>query len=139
MTYQDLLHIYAVSRANYIPQLFSLRLPNPDVVYELLRKAQTVYLIYDGSFEAIVGDCPVPRHTARAISEDEVEGETLAPLSEIVLSPDDIVSIFHTSGSTSGSPKLVPASLRWINSVVEKSEKVTKPRNPARQDVTVWL
>ena len=40
MSYVDILYIYAIARAGYIPQLFSLRLPNPDVVYELLEKAK---------------------------------------------------------------------------------------------------
>jgi hypothetical protein len=35
-TYTDVLHI---SRAGYIPQMFSLKFPNPTVFHELLRRA----------------------------------------------------------------------------------------------------
>ena len=138
MTYRDVLHIYGVSRANYVPQLFSLRLPNPDVVYELLNRAKAVYLIFDESFETIVSDSPVPRHAALEVKPEDVEGETLQPLENARLGPDSCIMIFHTSGSTSGSPKLVPCSLRWVNSMVSKSAKIAVPRRPRRQDVTVW-
>lgn len=139
MSYHDVLHIYGVTRANYVPQLFSLRLPNPDVVYELLHRAKAVFLIYDQSFDAIVSDSPVPRHAAVDVQPEDVEGETLPSLAESGLQPDSCIVIFHTSGSTSGSPKLVPCSLRWVNSMVDKSAKVAKPKNTARQDVSVWM
>jgi long-subunit acyl-CoA synthetase (AMP-forming) len=51
----------------------------------------------------------------------------------------DLTFIFHTSGSTSGSPKLVPLSYRWLNSAVEKSHHISMPENPRHQDVTVWM
>lgn len=139
MSYRDVLHIYGVTRANYVPQLFSLRLPNPDVVYELLHRANAVFLIYDQSFDAIVSDSPVPRHAAIEVQPEDVEGETLPSLAESGLQPDSCIVIFHTSGSTSGSPKLVPCSLRWVNSMVAKSAKVAIPKNTARQDVSVWM
>ncbi|KAH9082129.1 acetyl-CoA synthetase-like protein [Lactarius deliciosus] len=112
MTYIDVLHIYGLSRAGYIPQLFSIRLPNPDVVCELLIKANARALLVDPSFERL-----------------------------LKRSPDDIVFIFHTSGSTSGIPKLVPCSLSWLDSAVTKSYQISKPsgRNERNQDVTVWM
>ena len=137
-TYLDVLHVYGMARAGYVPQLFSLRLPNPDVVYELLNRAKAVYLIFDESFETIVSDSPVPRHAALEVKPEDVEGETLQPLENARLGPDSCIMIFHTSGSTSGSPKLVPCSLRWVNSMVSKSAKIAVPRRPRRQDVTVW-
>ncbi|KAJ3539555.1 hypothetical protein NM688_g6346 [Phlebia brevispora] len=139
LNYQDVLHIYGLARAGFIPQLFSLRLPNPDVIYELLRRADASALIYDSSFRNVVTDCPLPRHSAEEVSESDVEGVELAPLSEAALKPEDIVMIFHTSGSTSGSPKLVPCSLRWLDSIIAKAEKVSRPKDPQRQDVTVWM
>ena len=134
-----MLHIYGLARAGYVPQLFSLRLPNPDVIYELLRKANASALIYDPSFRNIITECPVPHHTAGSVSEIDVDGLELPPLSEAALKPEDIVMIFHTSGSTSGSPKLVPCSLRWLDSIIAKAEKVSRPKDPARQDVSVWM
>src|ERR1700721_2245223 len=57
LTYTDVLHIYGVSRAGYVPQLFSLGLPNPAVIFELLQLADAQALIFDPSFESAVPDC----------------------------------------------------------------------------------
>ncbi|KAF7796058.1 hypothetical protein EIP86_007229 [Pleurotus ostreatoroseus] len=139
LCYEDVLHIYGLARAGYVPQLFSLRLPNPDVIYELLRKANASALIYDLSFRNIITECPVPHHSAGNVSETDVDGLELPLLSEASLEPEDVIMIFHTSGSTSGSPKLVPCSLRWLDSIIAKAEKVSRPKDPARQDVSVWM
>lgn len=139
LSYSDVLHIYGIARASYIPQLFSLKLPNPDVIYELIQKGNASALIYEPSFRNIVTNCLVPSHPAEEVSECDVEGMDLPPLREAALQPEDIVMIFHTSGSTSGSPKLVPCSLRWLDSIIAKAEIVAKPKDPERQDVSVWM
>ncbi|KAH9476811.1 hypothetical protein JR316_0010726 [Psilocybe cubensis] len=136
-TYIDVLHIYGISRAGYIPQLFSLRLPNPSVIYELLHKASAKALIYDPSFESILIDCPVPAH--RILSSERIESVEESLPSILNIHEDDIAFYFHTSGSTSGSPKLVPMSFRWLNSVAVKSHHISMPQNQERQDVTVAM
>ncbi|KAF9480646.1 acetyl-CoA synthetase-like protein [Pholiota conissans] len=133
-SYFDVLHIYGLSRAGYIPQLFSLRLPNPDVIYELLRKSNARAMIYDPSFETVLKDCPLPIHLAFQSERIESVEESLPSIWDSKSS--DIAFYFHTSGSTSGSPKLVPMSFGWLNSVVMKSHHISMPQNPGRQDVT---
>jgi len=133
----DLLHIYGISRAGYVPQLFSLRLPNPEVVFELLHRAQAKALVYDASYQSVLSACPVPSHAAISVAESDVTGESL-PMMPII-SSEDTAFIFHTSGSTSGSPKLVPCSYRWLESAITKSYQIMKPRDPHRQDVTTWM
>ncbi len=137
LTYVDILHIYGISRAGYIPQLFSIRLPNPTVIYELLRKAGASALIYDSSFEPVLIDCPVPTHRALTSSRVVDAPESLPGIWDF--REEDIAFIFHTSGSTSGSPKLVPMSYRWLNSVVVKSHHISLPHDSKRQDVTVYM
>lgn len=138
-TYTDVLHIYGISRAGYIPQLFSLKLSNPTIVHELLHQAGAQALIYDASFESILNDFPLPIYRA-LISERLETISTPVSLPDISESQeDDIAFIFHTSGSTSGSPKLVPMTYRWLSSVVTKSHHISKPRDPHRQDVTVSM
>jgi len=131
------LHIYGISRAGYIPQLFSLRLPNPGVIYELMRKAGASALIYDATFEYMLGNCQVPKHCALQSNHVEDVSELLPSIWDF--RQEDIVFIFHTSGSTSGSPKLVPMNYRWLNSVVIKSNYISMPQSPDRQDVTVCM
>jgi hypothetical protein len=138
MTYNDVLHIYGMSRAGYIPQLFSLRLPNPAVIFELLLKANAKALVYDASFASILLNSPVPTHLALNI--DKVDG-LAEPLPEMptVEHNDQTVFVLHTSGSTSGSPKLVPCSATWLDAIVDKAYQVGRPRDKARQDVCVWM
>lgn len=140
MDYSDVVNIYGMSRAGFVPQLFSLRLPNPTVVYELLERAHAKAIVYDPSFESIVVDPPVPKE--RAASIEGLESCAHAPLPPFPTpKPDDLIFIFHTSGSTSGSPKLVPCEARWVDSAVFKSREASTPvsKNPPKQDVSTWM
>ncbi len=136
MTYVDVLHIYSMVRAGYVPQLFTLRMPNPDIIFELLEMSNGKALIYDSSFTSSVMGGPVPTYVARP-AEDSPE-VLLPPISE-GKNGDEILMIFHTSGSTSGRPKLVPCSYEWWDMCLRKGKQCTVPHNPARQDVTVWM
>lgn len=134
----DLCHIYGLRRAGYTPQLVSLRLPNPDVVYELLKRANAKALIHDASFSTSVAYCPIPTLTA-ADARGRILNDVLLPNLAEEVDEHDTAMIFHTSGSTSGSPKLVPCSYRWLDSMVAKATWVSKPRSTTQQDVTVWM
>ncbi|OSX67394.1 hypothetical protein POSPLADRAFT_1127795 [Postia placenta MAD-698-R-SB12] len=138
MTYADVLHIYGVARAGYIPQLFSLRLPNPDVVYELLHRAGGQAMIYDSSFASVVRDCPVPAIVTVDLGAAAVDNVPLPPIPE-PLSEEDTAMIFHTSGSTSGSPKLVHCSYKWLDAIVAKGDLISRPFHEDRKDVIVWM
>lgn len=138
MTYRDAVHIYSVARAGYIPQLFSLRLPNPDVIFELLAKGNAKALIADASFEPILVNAPLSVHIASDVCVEDVLSVSLPPLVEAT-NGDDVVMVFHTSGSTSGSPKLVPCSFKWLDAMIAKAYHVGKPRNNLEQDCTVWM
>lgn len=138
MTYVDVLHIYAIARAGYIPQLFSLRLPNPDVIFELLLKSNGKALIYDSSFDSIPSGGPVAVHVAQDVRETRLPNVSLPPSSPQV-DGDDTLMIFHTSGSTSGRPKLIPCSYSWWDMCLTKGAESTRPITLGRQDVTVWM
>ena len=118
--------------------MFSLRLPNPEVVYELLRKANAQALIFDSCFESVLAGCSIPAYPALKSRNIESVDESLEEIGPIQ-NENEPAFIFHTSGSTSGSPKLVPCSYRWLNTVVQKSNWISRPRNPDRQDVTVFM
>lgn len=137
MTYVDVLHIYGIARAGYIPQLFSLRLPNPDVVDELLRKADAKALIYDLSYVSAASTFSVPVHPAAFAERPDAEDTVL--YNDFVPEGSDIAMIFHTSGSTSGSPKLVRCTYKWLDAIVSKAYHTSIPRDHERQDVTVWM
>lgn len=138
-TYLDLLHIYGISRAGYIPQLFSIRLPNPAVIFELISKTNAAALIYHDSFGLNISNCLVPHFSLSSLphSLSSKELGTLPPLQSP--GPNSVMFIFHTSGSTSGTPKLVPCTGKWIDFMVKKSTVVATPRAASGRDVTVWM
>lgn len=138
LTYQDSVHIYAVARAGYIPQLFSLRLPNPEVIYELLAKGNAKAMIADPAYESILKDAPLPVRFARDVDPKDVS-ELILPPVHAPLNGDETIMVFHTSGSTSGSPKLVPCSYKWLDAMISKAYHVGQPRSSYIQDVTVWM
>lgn len=139
-TYDDLVHIYGVSRAGYVPQLFTINLPNPKVILELLHKADARALIHDTRYESVLGGFALPVYPASGVSDlgHEDAGLVLKD-SHVNVDMEETVFYFHTSGSTSGSPKVVPYSYRWLESAIHKSDLLTRPARGQRQEVTTWL
>lgn len=138
MTYVDVLHIYSIIRAGYIPQLFSLRLPNPDVIFELLAKSNGTALIFDSSFGDVEPQGSTRTFVAVDARAERVPKVALPPIRE-GRNADETLTIFHTSGSTSGRPKLIPCSYAWWDFNMAKAQAATVPHNPARKDVTSWM
>lgn len=136
--YTDILHIYGLTKAGYIPQLFPGRLPNSAIIFELLGMAGAKALIHNAYFGPITA-CPVPTFVAQALQPKDVESIPRFPPLNRRPSEEDIVIIYHTSGSTGRLPKLVRCSYRWLENMIAKSATITRPKDPNRQDVTVWM
>lgn len=131
------MNIYGVSRAGFIPQLFSLRLPNAEVISELLTKTGARALIYEDLFESALRTWPIPIY--RAASIELAIGRSRLDLPPLPAAQNhEIAFYFHTSGSTSGSPKLVPCSYKWLDMTIHKSHQICAPREQGRLDVAVW-
>ena len=124
-----------MSRAGYVLQMSTSRLPNPTVIFELLRRAGARALICEQSFGFDLSGCPVQTYPAIQVTERDVAGVTLPPL-RTDYSASDLVFILHTSGSTGGSPKLVPCNRGWLDNIVMKSKQLAKVRSARGQDVT---
>ena len=127
-----------MSRAGYIPQIVSSCISNHLVTFELLQKTGARALVCEPSFRADLSECPVPNYSVKQVREQGVTDVALPPL-RIDHSASDLVFIFHTSGSTTGSPKLVPCNRRWIDSIVAKSKQLAQVRSTQGQDVTVAM
>lgn len=138
MDYQDVLHIYGISRAGYVPQLLSLRLPNPVIIHQLLREANARALIYASEFTALTTSFSLPVHPAVCKSNMGTPSAALPPLPSSTES-NDLAVIFHTDGSISGRPNLVPCNQQWLHSLVVKARLITAPQDPQRQDVAVSI
>ena len=83
LTYLDIVHIYAVARAGYIPQLFSLKLPNPDIIYEILKKANAKALIFEPTYTPDLSNCHVPIHAATDVRGLDLSGSTVPPMPDL--------------------------------------------------------
>ncbi|KAF5686192.1 acetyl synthetase [Fusarium denticulatum] len=130
ITYLDLLHIWGISRAGCVPQLISAHLTSNTVVSELLSESKAKGLIHDAAIAVSVGEdvftFPAVDFLGLAVEE--------SPLAEIIspTSGEEIVFILHSSGSTSGKPKLVPATTRWLDCNIRKAQHFTF-RDPAAE------
>ncbi|KIJ28867.1 hypothetical protein M422DRAFT_76814 [Sphaerobolus stellatus SS14] len=139
-SYTDVVQIYGVSRAGYVPQLFSLQLPNPDAIFELLAKGDAKALICDRSSIGVVQDAPIPVYsTTDPLDIGARMADIPLPAIEIHGHADNVMMIFHTSGSTSGSPKVIPYLQRWIIGAIKKAEIVCRPKRTVCSDVTTWI
>jgi len=127
-----------MSRAGYIPQMFSLCLSNPIAIFELLQKTGARALVCEPSVYVDLSGCPVLNYPAIQVRDQDVPDVALPPL-RTDCSASDLVFIFHTSGSTGGSPKLVPCNRLWIDSIVAKSKQLAQVRSTRGQDVTVAM
>ena len=109
----DLVHLYGLARAGYVPELFSLKfsLPGQAVVCDLLQECDGKALVYDAHFHDIVNEINLPKFPLVDITALPDASDALQPLPDA--SAEDPAIIFHTSGTTGGRPKPVPQSHKW--------------------------
>ncbi|KAL5584095.1 hypothetical protein FOVSG1_015446 [Fusarium oxysporum f. sp. vasinfectum] len=135
-TYLDLLHIWGISRAGYVPQLISAHLTSNTVVGELLNEAKAKGVIHDPAITPSVGE-KVPAFPAIDFLDLNIEQYPLAEVSSPT-SGEEIVFILHSSGSTSGKPKLVPETARWLDCNIRKAQHFTfRPPGAEAQETIV--
>ncbi|KAI5794970.1 acetyl-CoA synthetase-like protein [Pyronema domesticum] len=143
--YSNYVHIFGISMAGYIPQLFSLRLPNPKIIRLLLQKSGAKAVIMDKSFEGVLDGHIAPTiseleeyilHQADSSPEDFCSSQSTSSDSHHSSSPSDSCPItpqiaqgiiYHTSGSTSGIPKIIPSSTSKLRGMVQKSHFSVTP------------
>lgn len=117
--YEDLVNILGVSAAGFVPQLFSNRYDNLDVLFELLATSGAKALVIEPDL-FLESDYPVPY--LLALSEKQVSIYSCAGLrlGEIPsCAATDCGYIVHSSGTTKGKPRPIPLTHRWIKTFVE--------------------
>ncbi|KAL0567832.1 hypothetical protein V5O48_014165 [Marasmius crinis-equi] len=119
------MHIYSISRAGYIPHSFG-RIAGAAVVKELPEQSDTKALIYSKAYKEIVQGIDSVRLYEAATSIPE-SNTTLPRLHEV--GENEIALIVHTSGSTSGKPKLVHGSYKWLDGVIKKMGGSSYPQD----------
>jgi non-ribosomal peptide synthetase component E (peptide arylation enzyme) len=113
----------------YIPQLFSPVFPNSDVVYELMSKSGAKVMIYDEIFAEKVQKFGLPTflvYDMNSLNTDAtVQSDGLCALTTTKALGTDTAVIVHSSGTTSGMPKLIPVTHNWLTSfIIHKWEDV---------------
>ncbi|KAL0573602.1 hypothetical protein V5O48_008361 [Marasmius crinis-equi] len=127
----DVLHLYGISRAGFIPQPFSLLPDAVEVVNELLKMSGARVLVYEeGYFDsakllptmnsALKVDPVVDPATIEVLSYSDVHLDPIPDTED----PDEIGWIFHSTSSTSGVPKLVPMTWNFVDTLVLKASVI---------------
>ncbi|KAJ7983251.1 acetyl-CoA synthetase-like protein [Mycena polygramma] len=109
--YSDLVHIYGLARAGFIPEVLNGHM-TMTIVGDLLAKTRGKVLIFEPSFASLVFDIGVPRVAIPDLADLPSAYSPLPPLPDV--NSDDIALIFHTSGTVSGVPKPIPETHRWL-------------------------
>ncbi|THU91379.1 acetyl-CoA synthetase-like protein [Dendrothele bispora CBS 962.96] len=123
--YIDVLHIYGVMRAGYIPQPLTI-VPTATFIISLLRGSCSKAIIHAPSFEAkaleLSARLNIPNYPALLSIPDRSQavGNRLPDLPTHVRA-DDTAIYFHTSGSTSGMPKIIPGNHLWIHGMIKRA------------------
>ncbi|KAK7043974.1 hypothetical protein VNI00_008142 [Paramarasmius palmivorus] len=145
LSYTDVLHIYGLGMAGYVVQCFSLFPSAIDVVASLLKRSTAKAFIYEeGHFNASalgttdVSDTLKVYQSVNRIPEDFVapEGYSFPAQNN---RPEDIAIMFHSTGSTSGTPKFIPTSFKTLDAWVSKAAFTCAPADPKRRDVNSWI
>ncbi|RGP73120.1 4-hydroxybenzoate benzoate ligase [Fusarium longipes] len=128
-SYEDLLLSLSLQRAGFVPQLFSIRISNPSLVYKLLSSSNAEALIYDPICEPLVEACPLSKFSTDAVLGREYPPGLQLNTTTTSSNGDQVLVIFHTSGSTSGLPKLVPQTVRWMDCLIRKHKHINDGPN----------
>ncbi|KAK7691822.1 hypothetical protein QCA50_005226 [Cerrena zonata] len=123
--YYEVIHLYALIKAGYIPQCISSRLPDVNTVYKLASRSGAKALLYLPSV-AIPEDCPIVTHEVHNLSPDDVTIISTDQTETVQTSLDDVIVIYHTSGSTGDLPKLVRMTERWAMTTAKNYAEASK-------------
>ncbi|CAH0023506.1 unnamed protein product [Clonostachys rhizophaga] len=137
LSYIDFLHIWGITRAGYVPVAVSLRLTSISLVSDLVQKAGAKAIVYEDSVFPNL-DMDVICLPAVDILSVQVDHLSLPEL-WIPTQDDDIILNYHSTGSTSGIPKLVPVTARWLDFGLEKLDSCLKddPNSEKQQVLAV--
>ncbi|KAJ7595197.1 hypothetical protein C8J56DRAFT_774849 [Mycena floridula] len=139
--YTDLVHNLAISAAGYIPQMFSVYWSHSQLVFNMLSTSGAKALVWDSTVVDDIGNCPRPTIDIASIDIEgrETRGKRLYNGNiSFEAVKDDVVLMLHTSGSTSGLPKIIPWTNRWISSIFLKYQFLD-PSTSQTPDVTVRI
>ncbi|KAI0641381.1 acetyl-CoA synthetase-like protein [Trametes meyenii] len=132
--WSDLAHIYAVSAAGFVPEVFGQPF-TPTFVQDLLSDHEARALIYHEMFEALLPHVQWEQQLIKLPKPHEVPAVDAPKGAPPTVGEDDVAMIFHTSGTTGGRPKPVPQTHKWLVAEGEVTWKCVIQRHPEGQHV----
>ncbi|OBZ67951.1 hypothetical protein A0H81_12151 [Grifola frondosa] len=130
--WMDLVHIYALSGAGFVPELFGLAF-SAVIVHDLCQVSGAKALIYDPSFGSEVSQAQWDHPVLCLPGESFGTPDRINELS--IVSDDDVAMIVHTSGTTSGRPKPIPQTHRWLKGLTRSSDSILQGSFPTGSDI----
>ena len=138
---QHVIYTVALARLSYIPQICPMTLTHPEIIFALMEKAGSRMILYGPSLENATTDCPFPKMALTPIEtlESPSSDVTLPAIEDLSSSPSDFCFIYLTSGSTSGSPKVVPLTQKFISIYYKTQFGIwLDGKSFDTQDVFIW-
>ncbi|EMD35491.1 hypothetical protein CERSUDRAFT_96607 [Gelatoporia subvermispora B] len=116
----DLVHLFAISRAGFVPEVFSNLFAVPAggvIVHDLLEDNKAKALVYDPRYATMVEQMNLTLPAFELIDPTTLIVGPNSPGPLPVVQELDVAVIFHTSGTTGGKPKPIPQTHRWIRAL----------------------
>lgn len=115
----DIVHIWAVARAGFVPLLISIRIQHLGALDLLLKGGEAKGLLYNTAVAKPELDVvSIPAVDIKTL--DAAVGEKSLPEVWFPSNEDEIVMKYHSSGSSSGMPKVIPMTARWVDFLLDK-------------------
>ncbi|GJJ14477.1 hypothetical protein Clacol_008741 [Clathrus columnatus] len=120
MLYRDLVHLFGLMNAGFVPQILTLKIRSAEVAVEYFKRSNISHIIHapTAPTDQLRNHFQI-HETVDIKPSDSVVADVHVPsLQE--KTGDDTVVILHSSGSTSGKPKLIPYTRNWIHGHAQK-------------------
>ncbi|GJJ14466.1 hypothetical protein Clacol_008730 [Clathrus columnatus] len=116
LVYRDFVNLFGLMKAGFVPQILNVKIPSIEVAKEYFKQSNITNIIYApiAPADQLKNDFHVHALIDPPLETYEIPDIDIPPSSKEE-HEDDIVLFFHTSGSTSGRPKLVPYTRKWID------------------------
>ncbi|GJJ13700.1 hypothetical protein Clacol_007956 [Clathrus columnatus] len=140
MTYTDVVHLFSLMMAGFVPHILDLNFQVTDIVVDLFTESQASAIICDPTAPTnVLIQSSFKVYTIMALDKlvDKALDSTPLPTTIQEQAGDDIIILYHTSGSTSERPKIVKHTRQWIDINAKKSD--TMPTVPDGKEVALRL
>ncbi|KAJ7775662.1 hypothetical protein DFH07DRAFT_952053 [Mycena maculata] len=121
LTYSEIVHLYALFWAGYIPDMVSTSLTDPTVILELLNESDARAFLHVPGFSLPEG-CGIPTYTPLTDFKNLQEDSNF-PTAR-AYNQNEVAFIYYTSGSTASKPKTVPCTNKWFRSALDSWKSV---------------